>query len=324
MRFTGRQRGFTLVELMVVIAIVGTLVALTLPAVAAVRETSQAANCRHRLREVALVTLQFETTKGLFPPARIVPAGDGSARAASSTWLVRIMPFLGQGVVADRWVESLEYESQEDSVRAAVVTEFLCPSRRSADRALANAGRTADRFSACGCFIPGRMVSGGAVSDFVGNHGSPTDRGMPVPLGAAGPSTGTIVSSEPLPGTTRWRDRVRLVDIPDGTTHTLLVGEKHVRRNRLLSSPDDGPAYDSTEFSGMSRVGGVGAPLAAGPDDEAAGMGGLVFGAAHPGGCHMAFVDGHVATVSTAIAPDALDRLCNRHDASIADSAAHD
>jgi len=324
MQPTGRQRGFSLVEMLVVIAIVATLVALTLPAVDALREASRAATCRHRLREVTLATLQFEAVSGALPPARIVAPQDGSAIPSSATWLIRIMPFLGHDALAKRWIETQDYASQEDAVRAGVVTEFLCPSRRSPDQALANAGRTPDRFSSCGCFIPGRMSAGGAVSDFAGNHGSPTDRGAPVPLGAAGPSTGTIVSSEPLPGTGRWRHRVRIRDISDGTSRTLLVGEKHVGRNSLLSSPDDGPAYDSAEFSSMSRVGGIGAPLAAGPDDTAVGMGGLVFGGPHPGGCHMAFVDGRVTKVSTTIAPEALDRICNRHDASVAQAGDHE
>ena len=324
MRLTGRHRGFSLVELLVVITIVATLIAITLPAIDMLREASRATTCRHRLREVTFATLQFETAKGAFPPARIVPAREGSAAASSSTWLVRIMPFLDQDVVADRWIETRDYASQEDSVRGAMVAEFLCPSRRSFDQALANPGKTADRVSACGCFLPGRMSPGGAVSDFAGNHGTPTDRGDPVPLGAAGPSTGTIVTSEPLPGTARWRDRVRVVEVSDGTTHTLLVGEKHVPRNRLCTPPDDGPAYDGTEFFGMSRVGGVGAPLGAGPDDDTAGMGGFVFGGPHPGVCNAAFADGRIARLSTAISPEVLDRLCNRHDGSIAESAARE
>lgn len=308
-------RGVTLVELLVVVAVVGALMSLVLPAVQATRESARVATCRQRLRQVAFATLQFETAWNCLPPARIVaPAGNPDARVTSSTWLIRIMPFIGAADIASRWDETLPYVDQDADVQSAVVTNFLCPTRRSHSSSVSRPGRTSDRFSPCGCIIPGRQTAGGALADFGGNHGTPTDAGIPIALGAAGPSTGTIVSSEPLPGTGRWRDRVRLVDIGDGVSRTLLIGEMHVPRDRLQEPPDDSPAYDAADFFGMSRVGGVGAPIAFGPDDDAAGMGLFAFGSWHHGGCHVAFVDGRVDTVSPHIDSQTLDRLCHRDD----------
>ena len=62
-----RRFGFTLVELLVVITIIGMLVALLLPAVQAVRENARQAQCANNLKQISLATLAHETSKGQFP-----------------------------------------------------------------------------------------------------------------------------------------------------------------------------------------------------------------------------------------------------------------
>ncbi len=64
-----RRLGFTIVELLVVIAIIGMLIAVLLPAVNSARETAQRTSCQNNMRNIALATLSFNTTKGHFPPA---------------------------------------------------------------------------------------------------------------------------------------------------------------------------------------------------------------------------------------------------------------
>jgi prepilin-type N-terminal cleavage/methylation domain-containing protein len=64
-----RRSGFTVVELLVVIAIIGILIALLLPAVNSARETARRTSCQNNIRNIALATLSFNTTKGYFPPA---------------------------------------------------------------------------------------------------------------------------------------------------------------------------------------------------------------------------------------------------------------
>jgi prepilin-type N-terminal cleavage/methylation domain-containing protein/prepilin-type processing-associated H-X9-DG protein len=306
----GVQRtAFTIIELLVAVAILATLAGLLLPAIDSAREASRATMCRHRLRSLALATMQFQSIRDCFPPARLVPpAEDKTARIPSPTWLIRVMPFLEQD--ATDWLDGKSYADQSEPVRGRVVPDFLCPTRRDATNAVTPSARSPDQLAACGCFIPGRFVTGGAVADFGGNHGH-----QPPAAGTQGAGSGLIVSAEHVPGTSRWKPWLRQAAVIDGLGHTVLIGEMHVPRDGLCRPPANGPAYDATEFFNMSRVGGVGVPLGDGPLDDVAGMGMFAFGSWHPGACHFAFADGRVQSLAPTISADLLASLCDRADA---------
>jgi prepilin-type N-terminal cleavage/methylation domain-containing protein len=63
-----RSAGFTLIEMLVVIAIVGMLIALLLPAVQSARESGRRASCSNGIRQMALALQLYHDGRGAFPP----------------------------------------------------------------------------------------------------------------------------------------------------------------------------------------------------------------------------------------------------------------
>lgn len=81
------RRGFTIVELLVVIAVIGILLALLLPAVQLAREAMRRTSCRNNLKNIALAAHNFEDRAGRLPPGMDI-------RHAGP--LVRLLPELEQ------------------------------------------------------------------------------------------------------------------------------------------------------------------------------------------------------------------------------------
>ena len=102
---------------------------------------------------------------------------------------------------------------------------------------------------------------------------------------------------------------IRVVDIPDGMSHTLLVGEKHVPNGKKLDPVYDCNMYDGHNTPCSTRSAGMGFPLAQSISDDR-----VVFGGRHPGICMFAFADGSVRPVRTSVDEFTLGLLSHRHD----------
>jgi prepilin-type N-terminal cleavage/methylation domain-containing protein/prepilin-type processing-associated H-X9-DG protein len=90
-----RKSGFTLVELLVVMAIIGLLVGLLLPAVQASREASRRANCASNLRQVGLAITQFcDTHGGRWPETTHTTQPDPVTGKYTRGWIYTIAPYM--------------------------------------------------------------------------------------------------------------------------------------------------------------------------------------------------------------------------------------
>jgi prepilin-type N-terminal cleavage/methylation domain-containing protein len=103
------RRAFTLIELIVVIAIVGILIALLLPAVQSVREAAARAKCANNLKQLSLAVHHYHDANGTIPSYfGISPARKGSTanvvgtRSPYGGWFVFLLPYVEQQPLADR------------------------------------------------------------------------------------------------------------------------------------------------------------------------------------------------------------------------------
>lgn len=133
------SRGFTLVELLVVIAVIGILVALLLPAVQAAREAARRNSCANNLKQLALALHNFESQRGQLPPGSEAKpyAADPAHAHTFYRWstLAHLTPYLEQSNVHDTLELSLPLYDVSLQVSPAnrygvalVVPLFLCPS----------------------------------------------------------------------------------------------------------------------------------------------------------------------------------------------------
>jgi prepilin-type N-terminal cleavage/methylation domain-containing protein/prepilin-type processing-associated H-X9-DG protein len=85
LRSRGRRRGFTLVELLVVVFIIGILIGLLLPAVNMAREAGRRSSCANNLKQLVTAIIHYETVNKSFPPGRVGCDAFSSAPCAGTT-----------------------------------------------------------------------------------------------------------------------------------------------------------------------------------------------------------------------------------------------
>jgi prepilin-type N-terminal cleavage/methylation domain-containing protein len=140
-----RIAAFTLVELLIVIAIIGILVALLLPAIQAAREAARMTQCRNNLKQVAFAAHNYESAHCYFPghsgepePNRADFGQERRERALgmpiTGNWLLQTLKYMEDGRIADVLIAAAEGRAKPADVRDAVSTpipSLYCPSRRS-------------------------------------------------------------------------------------------------------------------------------------------------------------------------------------------------
>jgi prepilin-type N-terminal cleavage/methylation domain-containing protein len=150
----GRERtGFSLVELLVVMAIIALLAGLLLPAVQKAREAANRVTCANNLKQIGLAIQQYHLNNGFLPA--------GCACTSGASWAVLILPYLEQGNLYYEWDLTKTYYLQSDLARQTPVPTYFCPTRRTPSTApkLSIAGDTpCDGGPLTGIEFPGAMA----------------------------------------------------------------------------------------------------------------------------------------------------------------------
>jgi len=305
-------RGFTLVELLVVVVIVGILIALLLPAVQAAREAGRRATCKSNLKQIGLAMENHVSAYQRFPSNGwghlwIGDPDRGTGSEQPGGWIYNILPDLEQEQlrIMGRGMEPAAQRQKLSSLMQVPLPLLTCPTRGL--RTISPADPQ---------WIPrnAEWMAEVAKSDYAVNGGDffAEDSVYEGPLTLAEGDSGHFAWSTPtkLTGVCYQRSEVQPAMIEDGLSQTYLIGEKNVCRPYYGTFGDEG--YNETMYHGSSidLTRWVLQP----PVQDADDLDFYRFGSAHAGSCHFVFCDGSLATISYQIDTEVHRRLGNRAD----------
>jgi len=290
-RCARRSTGFTLVELLVVIAVIGILIALLLPAVQAARESARRSSCANNLKQFGVAMHNYHDAHHILPrdnyPTVQNPIG---AIKASWTWGAMVLPHVEQSGLYGRFNFKLEPADAANSVLAGTVLPvFRCPSE------------TADETHTLWLMRNCSRKPGPTVTWPKANYGM-----------------------NELVGGGRYLHGVRFRDVSDGLSNTMTLGERAVKHHIMNKSAQLTACAVSADASGADALGNVDITTTvlceriSGPKDMGSwqnmGQDAICLSSYHPGGAQVVFFDGHVRFVPLTINQEILRRLADPQD----------
>ena len=303
------RHGFTLVELLVVIAIIAILIALLLPAVQAAREAARRIQCTNNLKQIDIAVHNFIDSHGNMPLGYMGCIDPGPDRILGHSVFAQILPYLEAGNVADNY----DYDERNNgavnsSIISSQLSVYLCPSGDAAGREFLtshfDSPRPFARSNYAACF-----GSGTIAIESSGWHLT-----CPFPANVDLESDGAF----------RIDEGRKLRDLTDGTSHTALASEVISGKESAQQVSDEGDLRGVWAFHlmGSSSYTHFNTPNSGAPDvllccdrcthappllpcnPSGGSQWDKTHAAArsqHPGGVLVAFADGHVSFYSNSV-----------------------
>jgi hypothetical protein len=297
----------------VVIAIIGILVALLLPAVQAARESARRTQCLNNLKQIALAVQNFHDTYKELPPSRW--------RDKHQTWMALAMPYLEAANEYDMWDFSKPYaDPTNKQARMVLIPGYFCPSRRTPG----GEGMLSPPVAAS------VRTPQGSTGDYAGNTGEDL-KGAELVNGemVVQDTFGVLMSAKSFVlGDFIPKSFVSFEHITDGLSKTFLVGEKQVPSNKmgidiLNQVVGDASIYNGDYLQNHVRPASHLWPPAPEPEyGEPCGENGstdecdwhVLFGSSHPGVVQFGLCDGSVHVINRSINLETYRRLAVRND----------
>ncbi len=327
------SKGFTLVELLVVITIIGILMGMLLPAVGAARESARKVQCANNLNQLGKAVLQHEEAQGFYPTGGwgwhwVGNPDSGFGANQPGGWFYNILPGLEMNGLHDAGHYGDVNAHKQAMIKMARTPQPVmhCPSRRRSELYPApttlishygnDVNNTPDSTVARGDYAINAGDTDRAENNFPGANG-------PGPTSDPGVVTSPVWMGSEIsnwPGT--WTgisficSTVRQQDVTDGASNTLMLGEKYIDMASYgtgVGAADNENIYvgfDNDLFRGTATI------LAQDRD-------GLVqttnFGGVHNASANFVFCDGSVHAISYSVDPAIFKSLGNRSDGAAVD-----
>lgn len=122
-----RTQGFSLVEVMLVVAIIGVLLVMLLPAVQVARESARRMSCQNNLRQIGLALHNFHSANGYFPVG-LEEERQSERHFHQSTWMAKISPYLEEAADIEIHYDQESCICQNEAAVRVRIGVLQCPS----------------------------------------------------------------------------------------------------------------------------------------------------------------------------------------------------